>query len=80
MEEIADIVEKFSKETGWWPVTVHHAAGALLVQEAGGIVTDLDGKPLDFTQGRTLAKNRGICGSNGVLHETALKALKQIGA
>jgi len=56
------------------------AAGSIVIEEAGGKVTDLDGKPLDFTQGRTLAKNRGICGSNGVLHKAALKSLKEIGA
>ena len=56
------------------------AAGSIVIEEAGGRVTDLDGKPLDFTQGRTLAKNRGICGSNGVLHAAALKALKDISA
>ena len=56
------------------------AAGSIVIEEAGGKVTDLDGKPLDFTQGRTLAKNRGVLGSNGVLHEVALKALKEIGA
>ncbi|WP_193178162.1 flavodoxin domain-containing protein [Oricola nitratireducens] len=33
VEEIADIVEKFSKETGWWPVSIHHAAGALKYTE-----------------------------------------------
>ncbi len=56
------------------------AAGAIVIEEAGGKVTDLDGKPLDFTQGRMLAKNRGVCGSNGALHAQALKALKEIGA
>jgi 3'(2'), 5'-bisphosphate nucleotidase len=56
------------------------AAGSIVIEEAGGKVTDLDGKPLDFTQGRTLAQNRGICASNGVLHVAALKALKEIGA
>lgn len=56
------------------------AAGSIVIEEAGGTVTDLDGKPLDFTQGRTLAKNRGICGSNGILHKAALKALEEIGA
>lgn len=56
------------------------AAGALVIQEAGGMVTDLDGKPLDFTQGRTLAKNRGICASNTHLHPAALQALAAIGA
>lgn len=56
------------------------AAGSIVIEEAGGKVTDLDGQLLDFTQGRTLAKNRGVCGSNGVLHEAALKVLKEIGA
>ncbi len=56
------------------------AAGALVIEEAGGKVTDLDGKPLDFTRGRTLAANRGICASNGVLHEKALAAIKSMGA
>jgi len=31
--EIADYVETFSKETGWWPVSVHNAAGALKYTE-----------------------------------------------
>ena len=56
------------------------AAGSLLVQEAGGQVTDLDGKPLDFRQGRTLAANRGVLATNTLLHDAALAALRRIGA
>ena len=56
------------------------AAGAMVIEEAGGKVTDLDGKPLDFTRGRTLANNRGICASNGLLHEQAIAAIKSRGA
>ena len=56
------------------------AAGSLVCEEAGGRVTDLDGKPLDFSQGRILAKNRGIVASNGRLHEAALSAIKAVGA
>ncbi|MEK6256147.1 MAG: inositol monophosphatase family protein, partial [Chloroflexota bacterium] len=52
------------------------AAGSLVVQEAGGMITDLDGKRLDFSQGRTLANNRGVLASNGHLHEAALTAIK----
>lgn len=52
------------------------AAGSLVVQEAGGMVTDLDGKPLDFSQGRTLKNNRGVLASNGHLHTVALDAIK----
>jgi 3'(2'), 5'-bisphosphate nucleotidase len=29
-------------------------------QEAGGVVTDVDGKPLDFTLGKQLLENRGV--------------------
>lgn len=56
------------------------AAGSIIVEEAGGMVTDLDGKELDFSQGRTLKLNRGICASNGVLHMKALEALKAVQA
>lgn len=52
------------------------AAGALIIEEAGGRVTDLDGKPLDFTAGRELARNRGILASNRRLHPAALQALR----
>ena len=54
------------------------AAGSLVIQEAGGKITDLDGKALDFTAGRTLANNRGILASNGLLHEAALEGLHKI--
>ena len=56
------------------------AAGSILVEEAGGTVTDLHGKPLDFTAGRTLANNRGILVSNHHLHEQSANALRAIGA
>ncbi len=56
------------------------AAGSIICQEAGGKVTDLDGKPLDFTQGRTLAKNRGILATNSLLHDASLGAIRSVGA
>ncbi len=56
------------------------AAGSIVVEEAGGRVSDLDGKPLDFGHGRTLAQNRGVVATNGLLHESALAALKAINA
>jgi len=55
-----------------------HAAGSLVIEEAGGRVTDLLGQDLDFTQGRTLAQNVGIMASNGHLHEAALRALAAV--
>lgn len=52
-----------------------HAAGALIVEEAGGRVSDIDGEPLDFTQGRTLRGNRGVLATNGLLHAAVLAAI-----
>ncbi len=56
------------------------AAGSIVIEEAGGRITDLDGKPLDFSRGRTLAKNRGILATNGHLHEALLAGLRAVGA
>ena len=56
------------------------AAGSIVVEEAGGKISDLSGKPLDFTAGRTLARNRGILASNSWLHPKALEALQSIQA
>ena len=56
------------------------ATGSIVVEEAGGRITDLDGRPLDFSQGRTLAKNRGIVATNGFLHDAVLDGLRAIGA
>lgn len=52
-----------------------HAGGVLVVEEAGGRVTDIDGAPLDFTAGPTLARNRGVVVTNGILHDAVLAAL-----
>ncbi|MCJ7537365.1 MAG: hypothetical protein MUO57_17705, partial [Anaerolineales bacterium] len=56
------------------------AAGSLIVEEAGGQVSDLHGRPLDFSAGRTLLHNRGVLASNGYLHQQALQALRAINA
>ena len=55
------------------------AAGTLLVLEAGGAVTDLEGRPLDFHAGRALTRNRGVLASNGALHAAARAALRAAG-
>jgi 3'(2'), 5'-bisphosphate nucleotidase len=54
-----------------------HAAGVIVVEEAGGRVTDARGEPLDFTQGRTLRKNKGVLASNGLLHDAVVAAIKK---
>jgi 3'(2'), 5'-bisphosphate nucleotidase len=56
------------------------AAGSIVITEAGGRITDLDGRPLDFSHGRTLAANRGIVATNGPLHDAVLAGLRAISA
>ena len=56
-----------------------HAAGALVVQEAGGVVTDVSGKPLDFTLGQELGGNRGVIVTHGLEHARVLSALRELG-
>lgn len=52
-----------------------HAAGAIIVEEAGGKVTDMNGKPLDFFTDSKMHDNRGVVVSNGTIHDLVLKAL-----
>lgn len=56
------------------------AAGSIILEEAGGRLTDLSGKPLDFTQGRLLTNNRGVLATNGLLHDKVLRGLNAVGA
>jgi 3'(2'), 5'-bisphosphate nucleotidase len=56
-----------------------HAPGALVVQEAGGRVTDITGRDLDFSHGYQLANNRGVIVTNGRLHDAVLGAIADLG-
>jgi 3'(2'), 5'-bisphosphate nucleotidase len=40
-------------------------------------VTDVFGRPLDFTRGRKLDRNQGLVVSNGLLHEAVLAAARE---
>lgn len=51
-----------------------HAAGMLIVEEAGGRVTDVCGRPLDFSHGERLEANRGVIATNGALHDAVVEA------
>jgi 3'(2'), 5'-bisphosphate nucleotidase len=54
-----------------------HAAGVVIVQEAGGVVTDTRGATLDFSHGRKLSRNFGVLASNGTLHQVMLDAIRR---
>jgi 3'(2'), 5'-bisphosphate nucleotidase len=63
-------------EPGYKEKIWDHAAGAIIAEEAGGRVTDILGRPLDFSCGIKMEKNRGILVTNGILHDVVLKALE----
>ena len=52
-------------------------AGSLLVEEAGGRATDLEGRPLVFNQPSPLRP--GMIASNGVLHDGLLALIADVG-
>jgi len=54
-----------------------HAAGVAIVLTAGGQATDVDGSPLNFSQGRILP-NRGMLVSNGQVHDRLVAATMEL--
>ncbi|MEK3884829.1 inositol monophosphatase family protein [Paenibacillus sp. PL2-23] len=62
--------------SGFWEISLNSwdlAAGALLIQESGGVVTDTRGEPYSLSV-------RNVAASNGHLHKELLQALEHAGA
>lgn len=74
----AEIYIRHSQGEGYTEKIWDHAAGVLVVTEAGGKVTDLNGKPLDFSKGGRLSDNHGILATNGYLHDKLLDAIQKM--
>jgi len=72
----ADVYWRFPTRRDYREKIWDHAAGWLVVKEAGGEVTDILGHPLDFSLGRALENNQGILTTNGHLHEPVLEAIR----
>jgi myo-inositol-1(or 4)-monophosphatase len=59
---------------GFWEFKLNPwdtAAGAVIVREAGGLITDFEGRPIDIYRPQ-------VCASNGRIHETMLGVLKSV--
>jgi myo-inositol-1(or 4)-monophosphatase len=57
---------------GFWELKLSPwdtAAGAVIVREAGGLVTDFDGRPVDVYRPE-------VCASNGLIHKAMLDVLR----
>ena len=55
-----------------------HAAGMIVVTEAGGRVTDVHGRELDFGCGRRLENNQGIVATNGSIHDRVVAVVGEV--
>ncbi len=56
-----------------------HAAGSLIATEAGAVVTDITGSPLDFSRGAALEDNRGVICAAAAWHERIIAAIERLG-
>ena len=55
-----------------------HAAGSLIVEEAGGRVSDMFGNPLDFASAALMEDNRGVVVSGREIHSRVIDALRDV--
>ena len=55
-----------------------HAAGSLIVEEAGGRVSDMFGKPLNFAAATQMDDNRGVVVSCREIHARVIDGLRDV--
>jgi 3'(2'), 5'-bisphosphate nucleotidase len=66
--------DRFYEEKIW-----DHAAGMIIAEQAGAVVSDLRGQQLDFSHGRTLKQNRGILCTSEEHHAQINDVIRKIG-
>lgn len=72
-----DLYIRASRSASYKEKIWDHASGILILQEAGGVVSDFCGEPVNFKFSSTLEINGGIvASSNAKLHEIVLNALR----
>lgn len=71
----ADAYLRLPTRPGYQEKIWDHAAGWLVTIEAGGQVSDIYGKPLEFDHGSCLTENKGIVATNGKLHNRICAAV-----
>jgi 3'(2'), 5'-bisphosphate nucleotidase len=71
----ADLYLRLPTRPGYVEKIWDHAAGVILVEEAGGKVTDIEGNPLEWNHGYRLEKNRGVVASGGGFHQRIIEAI-----
>jgi 3'(2'), 5'-bisphosphate nucleotidase len=72
----ADAYMRLPSRPGYVEHIWDHAAGSLIAQRAGAVVTDIDGKPLDFSHGAGLEANRGVVCAGPNAHGAIIEAIR----
>jgi len=75
----ADAYLRMPTKPGYVERIWDHAAGALVATEAGAVVSDIFGKPLDFSHGRGLETNKGVICAPPRLHSGIIEAIGALG-
>jgi len=73
----ADIYLRLPTRPGYQEKIWDHAGGVLVVEEAGGVVTDIHGQAPEFNHGATLTKNQGMVVTNGRFHDAVVAAVQK---
>ncbi len=74
----ASIYLRLPTKKGYEEKIWDHAAGSLVITEAGGRVSDVRGNALDFGQGKTLKQNAGVVATSAAIHDQVVAAVKDV--
>jgi 3'(2'), 5'-bisphosphate nucleotidase len=75
----ADAYLRLPTKKGYVEKIWDHAAGALIATEAGAVVSDVTGRPLDFSHGSRLEANRGVVCATAELHGRIIESIGRLG-
>lgn len=73
----ADLYLRLPTRKGYQEKIWDHAGGVLVVEEAGGKVTDINGRVADFSHGSAMAVNEGMVVTNGNVHDRVIMAISR---
>ncbi|MEQ8231754.1 MAG: 3'(2'),5'-bisphosphate nucleotidase [Gammaproteobacteria bacterium] len=75
----ADAYLRLPTRPGYVEKIWDHAAGKIVAEEAGALVSDVRGRALDFSHGTGLAANRGVVCAAAGFHPRLLAAIAELG-
>lgn len=73
-----DVMVRIPVNDGHRTALWDHAGGHLLAEEMGIKITDVEGKDIDFGEGRRFYKNLGNVAAPVALHAQVLKTVQEV--